>query len=50
MFNRIHQVVPMYPHEKAHWRYLANTIELSLCGSDAVLCRITLTICYYEYL
>ena len=24
----------------AHWRHLANTIEPSLCGGDAVLCRL----------
>ena len=29
----------------AHWRHLANTIEPSLCGGDAALCRITLTTC-----
>ena len=27
----------------AHWRYPANTTELSMCGSDAALCQITLT-------
>ena len=27
----------------AHWRHLANTIEPSICGGNAVLCRITLT-------
>jgi len=31
----------------AHWRHLANTIELSVCVSDAALCQITLTTCYY---
>jgi len=25
------------------WRYLANTIGLSVCGGDAALCQITLT-------
>jgi len=30
----------------AHRRYLANTDEPSMCGGDAVLCQITLTICY----
>jgi len=30
----------------AHWRHLANTIEPSVCGGDAVLCQITLTTCY----
>ena len=29
----------------AHWRHLANTIEPSVCGGDAVLCQITLTTC-----
>jgi len=27
-------------------RHMANTIEPSVCGGDAVLCRITLTTCY----
>jgi len=31
----------------AHWRHLANTIEPSACGGDAVLCQITLTTCYF---
>ena len=31
---------------KAQWRHLANTIEPSVCGGDAVLCQITLTTCY----
>jgi len=31
----------------AHWRHRTNTIEPSVCGSDAALCQITLTICYY---
>jgi len=30
----------------AHWRHLANTIEPSVCGGDAVLCQITLTTWY----
>jgi len=29
----------------AHWRHLANTTELSMCGGDAALCQITLTTC-----
>ena len=37
-FNRICQVAPMCPHRKVHWRHLANMIEPSVCGSDAVLC------------
>jgi len=40
--NRIRQV--------AHWRHLSNTIETSVCGSNAVLCEITLTTCYISYL
>jgi len=31
----------------AHWRHLANTIEPSVCGGDAVLCQITLTTCFW---
>jgi len=27
----------------AHWRYLANTIESSVCGVDEALCQISLT-------
>ena len=46
-FNRIRQVAPMCPHGRAHWCKLGNTIELSVCGSDAALCQITLTTCYY---
>jgi len=45
-FNRIRQVAPMCPHGKAHWRHLANTIEPSVCGGDAVLRQIILTTCY----
>jgi len=44
-FNRIRQVVPICPHGRAHWRYLANTIEPSVCCGDAALCQITLTTC-----
>jgi len=29
-----------------HWCQLANTIEPSICGSDAALCQLTLTTCY----
>jgi len=46
-FNRICQVTPMCTPLWAHWRHLANTIEPSVCGGDAVLCKITLTACYY---
>ena len=48
-FNHIRQVVPMCPHGRAHWYHLANMTELSVCGSDMVLCQITLTIYYYHY-
>jgi len=44
-FNRIHQVAPMCPHGRAHWRHLENTTEPSVCSGDAVLCQITLTTC-----
>jgi len=44
-FNGIRQVVPMCPDERAHWRHLANAIKLSISGSDAALCHITLTTC-----
>jgi len=44
-FNRIHQVAPMCPHGRAHWRHLANTIEPSVCSGDVILCQITLTTC-----
>jgi len=47
-FNCICQMAPMCPHGKAHWRYLANTIE-PVIGDDAVLCQITLTTCYWRY-
>ena len=33
----------------AHWCYLANTIEPSVCGGDAACSQITLTTCYYNY-
>jgi len=36
-FNRIRQVGPVCPPVRAHWRHLANTIELSVCGSDGAL-------------
>jgi len=32
------------------WHHLANTTEPSVCGSDAVLCQITLTTCYNKRL
>ena len=44
-FNLIRQVALMCPPILAHWRHLANTIEPSVCGGDAVLCQITLTTC-----
>jgi len=36
---------PMCPDGRARWRHLANTIEPSICGGDAVLYQITLTTC-----
>jgi len=45
-FIRIHQVAPVCPQWRAHWRHLANTIEPSVCDSHAALCQITLTTCY----
>jgi len=33
----------MCPHGMAHWHHLVNTIELSICSGDVVLCQITLT-------
>jgi len=36
----------MCPHGTAHWCHLANTIEPSVRGGDAVLCQITLTTCH----
>jgi len=42
----IRQVAPMCPHGRAHWRRLANMIEPSICGSDAVWCQINLTTCF----
>ena len=33
------------PHGRAYWCHLANMIEPSICGSDAVLCQTTLTTC-----
>jgi len=38
------------PSHMAHWRHLANTIEPSVCGSNAVLCQITLTTCYHYFI
>jgi len=35
-------------HGSAHWRHLANTIEPSVCGGDAALCQITLTMVFSE--
>jgi len=29
-----------------HWRNLANTIEPSMCGSNAACCQITLAACF----
>ena len=44
-FNHIRQVAPMCPHERAHWRHLANMTEPSVCCCDVALCQITLTTC-----
>ena len=41
-FHRIHQMVPIWCH--ARWRHLANMIEPFICGGDAALCQITLSI------
>jgi len=46
-FNCIRQVAPMCPPLWAHWRHLANTIEPSICGGDAVLCQITWLLVYF---
>jgi len=45
-FNHIRQVAPMCPHGRAHWHHLANTIEPSVYGGDAILRQIILTTCY----
>jgi len=34
----------------AHWRKLAYTTELSMCGGDAACCQITLITCYFMWL
>jgi len=39
-FNRIRQVVPMCPHGRTNCRYLANTIEPSVYGSDALIVKL----------
>ena len=44
-FNRIHQVAQKCPHGRAHWHHLANMIETSVFGGDAVLCQTTLITC-----
>ena len=44
-FSYIRQVAPICPHGRARWRHVANTIELSVCGGDAVLREITLITC-----
>jgi len=36
-FSLIRQLAPMCPHGRAYWHNLANTIEPSVCGGDAVL-------------
>jgi len=47
-FSRIREVAPMCPDGRAHFRNLANTIQLFVCGGDAALCEVTLTICDYS--
>ena len=42
-FNRICQVAPICPHERAHCRHLANTIEPSIYGGDAPYVKL---LCY----
>jgi len=42
-FNHIRQVAP---YGRGHCRHLANMIEPSVCGGDAVLRQITLTTCF----
>jgi len=32
----------------AHWHYLANTIELSMCGGDVACCQLTLITWFIE--
>jgi len=44
-FDRICLVAPMCLHGRAHWCHLANMIQLSVSGSDVVLCQITLPTC-----
>ena len=46
-FNHIRQVALMCQHGMALCRHIANTMELSVCGSNVALCQITLTTCYY---
>jgi len=36
--------ITWYTRRGADWRHLANTIKPSVCGSDAALCQITLTL------
>jgi len=49
-YNRIHQYDSPDGTSVPSWegtsRHLANTIEPSVCGSDAALCQITLTTCH----
>jgi len=44
-FNHIRQVAQCAHMEGHIWRHLANTIEPSACGGDAVICQITFTTC-----
>jgi len=44
--NRICPMAAMCAYERTHWCHMVNTIEPSVCSSDAALCQITLTSCY----
>jgi len=47
-FNRIRQVALICPHGRAYWCNLTKTTEPSFCCSDAALCQITLTTCFFS--
>jgi len=38
-------IIFVFLYMGAHWRYLKNTTETSMCGGDAALYQITLTTC-----
>jgi len=42
-------VAPMCSHGTVHWRRLANTIKPFVCGGDAALCQITLTLVIFGH-